>query len=455
MYIFSERKDNVAVHRQKTFFDRYRNKNRRGTLPANTYRQRMSVPNVYRYSRSDVVQPQVKQKPSWNTYNGNQRKMKDHSQHAKTDNNELEDFPKTFLDVAKNGDDMELKELSTISSRDESSPISSRGSKKERFSFPLRHDSACQTGDDLLIQFYPHLRRRAKSKMSADRTRNRSLSPRASGKRHPDAPLKTTIYRLPENHDSKGKTKYLSVKGRACAHAEPVMDGSCMRLSHDHSPLLPRSSSNSVTEMTFSDCDSQSDEQEYEYFDDLHELVTSMDEQSHISGISIIDGELRGPRCPNSLLNSSSSAASNFATSRTSYPEAAAVYDTSQSSYPRAIATSNGPVVYRDSEESTAAVVVVQPTKDIYPRPQASPTEQPEEEDLSALQPFPGRSRRISAFSQSSCSDEASSIKSLENLSVHGLKLLDDEEMSVSDFHQYMKAKGLELDLSSVQTSDV
>ena len=64
--------------------------------------------------------------------------------------------------------------------------------------------------------------------------------------------------------------------------------------------------------------------------------------------------------------------------------------------------------------------------------------------------------RRFSIISSSSAdSDKTSVVLSLEDLSVNGLKLLEDEADSVTRFQEYLRTKGLELDLNAVQSSDV
>ncbi|XP_013385784.1 metabotropic glutamate receptor 1 [Lingula anatina] len=52
-------------------------------------------------------------------------------------------------------------------------------------------------------------------------------------------------------------------------------------------------------------------------------------------------------------------------------------------------------------------------------------------------------------------STRGSSPRSLEEMSVHGLKLLDEEEDSVEKFREYLLTKGMDMDMSEVQSSDV
>lgn len=63
--------------------------------------------------------------------------------------------------------------------------------------------------------------------------------------------------------------------------------------------------------------------------------------------------------------------------------------------------------------------------------------------------------RRCSALSWSSSSGNVSLRKSLEEMSMHGLSALDDEEISMEKFIDYLKMKGIKFDESSLQSSDV
>lgn len=70
----------------------------------------------------------------------------------------------------------------------------------------------------------------------------------------------------------------------------------------------------------------------------------------------------------------------------------------------------------------------------------------------------PGSGRRSVLSTDSTVSDisrDTASPKSLEEMSFTGLKLLDEEEDSVEQFRAYLRTKGMELDLNSVQSSDV
>ncbi|XP_041353845.1 metabotropic glutamate receptor 5-like isoform X2 [Gigantopelta aegis] len=71
-----------------------------------------------------------------------------------------------------------------------------------------------------------------------------------------------------------------------------------------------------------------------------------------------------------------------------------------------------------------------------------------------SLQPC-GLSESRSASSINTMSSNQGSAKSAEELSVFSLSALEDEEKGVLDFQTYLKNRGLELDMSSVQTSDL
>ena len=71
-----------------------------------------------------------------------------------------------------------------------------------------------------------------------------------------------------------------------------------------------------------------------------------------------------------------------------------------------------------------------------------------------SLQPC-GMSESRSASSINTLSSNQGSAKSAEELSVFSLTALEDEEKGVLDFQNYLKNRGLHLDMSSVQTSDL
>lgn len=432
----------LAMFRQKNFFDRWKG---RGSMRAgrnNVRWNRTSHPNLYRVPSQNAIQ----------VSSGND----DEGEH-KHDSPSKDSKSNSSRSVRRNGrqgrkEDPDVKDLSTISSHDESSPPSEISRRYHIQSV----DSSTQTDDHLLRLFLSDIQ---------NDSRQYDSQSNVDGMSQWDYFLLTRNAGILKDNMKNENNSQSGVPHRRPIHIklqnEDHIYDSCLDITfHNNTSEMSPLLANDHQEASFSDELLVDHEPNNEYFDDLHEFELLGDPLLQSS--NLYNGASKKMLSANAIHVNGNDASSMSRIKHRKISEPNNFLCFPESAYRKnldpgtiSLRTHSDDCILRDkvtklesNGPSSVGNVNIQDTKrDMF-------VFENSDLDVSTI------GRRLSAFSKSSSSAKASPTKtslilSLEEMSLHGLDALEEEETTLENFRLFLRTKGVNLDLSAVQSSDV
>jgi hypothetical protein len=412
----------MDMYRQKNFFDKWRTKsNNKGRVTFRGMRfGSQGSTNLYRYNPRFIKQNYVVQSSP-----------RVRGRYESIPLRDVNESPVPTLRINSNrknipGIDAGLNDLNV-----------DRQQRRSRSASPKvipKQDSSCQTDDDLIESFY-ELRKRNVPKPSSSNSSRTTEESKSSSKNQ------ATASRGSSGKSSSRTTNNNNVYPTRGVEADEldslqVHEPPGSSQAHDRHPLLKQD------EAMY---DSSSDEGSYSNREDS---ITGLDDFFYDSFIDPKDLERLGPRQAQAQEHSGklvlrpADIGAHKSGSRESLKRHQDVPVPS---------VSKGPAQVPRTGQSKSDLIIPNRFIDKGSKDPAQPHSSASTSDIPPHMNFPKRRSDIT----SSTASEGSDTISLGDLSDTGMKLLEEEANSVEQFQEYMRTKGIKLDLNDVQSSEV